>query len=186
MRENMSSSGPKKKKKKKDKDKKKEIEDQPSSSKDSSEKGSMFDEFNRGRSTAHKKAAVVPGEAEDQTPLPLRRSTRSTAQSSALPATSVATSHPATASIPANVPTCSVATLPADVATSSTATLPADVASSSTSTLPADVTTSSTTRVPEEGIPTSSYETVVQSSDELPFKIYKIEGKEEEHQRGNE
>ena len=173
MTENMSTSGAKKKKKKKDKDKTKEAEDQPSSSKHSSEKGSMFDQF-RGRSIAHKKAAVVPGEAEDQPPLPLRRATRSAAQSSALPVTSVATSHAAMASIPANVPICSTATLPANVATCSSATFPADVA------------TSSTDSVPVEGIPTDTYEPVVTSSASCPFKIYKIEGKEEEHQRGNE
>ena len=74
MRENMSTSAAKKKKK----DKEKETEDQPSSSKHSSGKGSMFDELDRPRSTAHKKAAAVPGEAEDQPPMPLRRATRST------------------------------------------------------------------------------------------------------------
>ena len=121
------------KKKKKDKDKKKEKQDQPSSS-------------------AHKKAAVIPGEAEDQPPLPPRRSTRSTAQSLALPASSVATAN-----------------IPANVATSSAA----------------DVPTSAIT-VPEEGIPTSSYEPEVLSSNDYPFKIYKIQGKEEEHQRGND
>ena len=66
MRENMSTSAAKKKKNKKDK--KKEAEEQPSSSKHSFEKGSMFDQFDRPRSTAHRKAAVVPGEAEDQPP----------------------------------------------------------------------------------------------------------------------
>ena len=62
----MSTSAAKKKKKKKDK--KKETEDQPSSSKHSSGKGSMFDKLDRPTSTAHKKAAAVPGEAEDQPP----------------------------------------------------------------------------------------------------------------------
>ena len=174
MKENMSTSGPKKKKKKKDKDKKKETEDQLSSSKHSSEKGSMFDQFDTVRPTAHKKATVVPREAEDQPPLPLRRATRSAAQSSALPATSVPTLHVATASIPANVQICSAATVPANVATSSTATLPTDVA------------TSSTVSVPVEGIPTDSYEPEVLTSNDYPFKIYKIQGKEEDHQRGNE
>ena len=108
------------------------------------------------------KVAVVPGEAEDQPPLPLRRATRSAAQSSALPATSVPTSHAATASIPANVPICSAATVPANVATSSTVS------------------------VPVEGIPTDSYEPEVLTSNDYPFKIYKIEGNEEDHQRGNE
>ena len=71
MRENMSTSAAKKKKKKIDK--KKETEDQPSSSTHSSGKGSMFDKLDRPRSTAHKKAAAVPGEAEEQPPLPLKR-----------------------------------------------------------------------------------------------------------------
>ena len=62
MRENMSTSALKKKKKKKEK--KKETEEQPSSSKASS----MFDKFDRPRPTAHKKAAAVPGEVEDQPP----------------------------------------------------------------------------------------------------------------------
>ena len=76
----MSTSAAKKKKKKKDK---KETEDQPSNSTHSSGKGSMFDKLDRPRSTAHKKAAAVPGEAEDQPLLPLKRATRSTTQSSA-------------------------------------------------------------------------------------------------------
>ena len=97
MRENMSTSAAKKKNKKKDK--KKETEDQPSSSTHSSGKGSMFDKLDRPRSTAHKKAAAVPGEAEDQPPLPLKRATRSTTQSSAQPATSVPSSDAATANV---------------------------------------------------------------------------------------
>ena len=160
MRENMSTSAAKKKKKKKDK--KKETEDQPSSSKPSSGQGSMFDEFDRPRSTAHKKAEAVPGEVEDQPPLPLRRVTRSTTQSSAQPATSEPSSDAATANHPA------------------------DVASSSTFTLPEGFGTSSEISVPEEGIPSYSYEPVVKSSPDCPYKVYKMEGKEEQHQRGNE
>ena len=168
MRENMSTSAAKKKKKKKDK--KKETEDQPSSSTHSSRKGSMFDKLDRPRSTAHKKAAAVPGEAEDQPPLPLRRATRSTTQSSAQPATRVPSSDAATA----------------NVATSSVANLPADVATTSTFTLPPGFGTPSEIRVPKEGIPSDSYEPVVTSSPNCPYKVYKMEGKEEEHQRGNE
>ena len=52
----MSTSGPKKRKKKKDKDEKKETEDQPSSSKHSSEKGSMFNYLTElDQCSAHKK-----------------------------------------------------------------------------------------------------------------------------------
>ena len=120
----MSTSAPKKKKKKKKKERNRR-EDQPSSSKTSS----MFDKFDRPRSTAHKKAAAVPGEVEDQPPLPLRRATRSTTQSSAQPATSEPSS---------------------------------------------------------DGIPSYSYKAVVKSSPDCPYKVYKIEGKEEQHQRGNE
>ena len=156
--------------KKKKKDKKKETKDQPSSSKHSSGKGSMFDKLDRPRSTAHKKAAAVPGETEDQPPMPLRRATRSTTQSSAQPATSVPSSDAATA----------------NVSTSSTANLPAYVATSSTFTLPPGFGTSSEIRVPEEGIASDSYEPVVTSSPDCPYKVYKMEGKEEEHQRGNE
>ena len=168
MRENMSTSAAKKKKKKKDK--KKETEDQPSSSTHSSGKGSMFDKLDRPRSTAHKKAAAVPGEAEDQLPLPLKRATRSATQSSAQPATSVPASDAATA----------------NVAISSTANLPADVATTSTFTLPPGFGTPSEIRVKEEGIPSDSYEPVVTSSPDCPYKVYKTQGKEEEHQRGNE
>ena len=171
MRENMSTSAAKKKKKKKDK--KKETEDQPSSSKHSSGKGSMFDEFDKPRSTAHKKAAVVSGEAEDQSPLPLRRATRSTTQSSAQPAQPVTSVPPSSDAATTNV------------ATSSTANLPADVATSSTFSLPAGFEISSEIRVPEEGIPSYSYKPVVKSSPDCPYKVYKMEGKEEEHQRGN-
>ena len=156
MRENMSTSAPKKKKKKKEK--KKETEDQPSSSKASS----MFDKFDRPRSTAHKKAAAVSEEVEDQPPLPLRRATRSTTHSSAQPATSEPSSDAATANPPA------------------------DVASSSAFTLPPGFGASSEISVPEEGIPSYSYKPVVKSSPDCPYKVYKIEGKEEQHQRGNE
>ena len=144
--------------KKKKKDKKKETEDQPSSSTHSSGKGSMFDKLDRPRSPAHKKAAAVPGEAEDQPPLPLKRATRSATQSSAQPATSVPSSDAATA----------------------------NVATTSTFTLPPGFGTPSEIRVPEEGIPSDSYEPVVTSSPDCPYKAYKIQGKEEEHQRGNE